>query len=53
MTYENSYEENKKKYFHIAITSGKKPDDLNAAIRYYLSVEESAEDTTETEEVEI
>lgn len=43
-------EENKKKYFHIAITSGKNPDDLNAAIRYYLSVEESTEDTTETEE---
>ena len=30
-------EENKKKYFHLAITSGKKPEDLNEAIRYYTT----------------
>lgn len=30
-------EENKKKYYHIAITSGKRPEDLNEAIQYYLS----------------
>lgn len=30
-------EENKKKYYHIAITSGKNPADLNEAIKYYLS----------------
>ena len=29
-------EENKKKYYHISITSGKKPEDLNEAISYYL-----------------
>lgn len=30
-------EENKKKYYHIAITSGKNPADLNEAIQFYLS----------------
>ena len=30
-------EENKKKYFHIAITSGKNPDELNEAIQFYLN----------------
>ena len=30
-------EENKKKYYHIAITSGKNPADLNEAIQYYLN----------------
>lgn len=30
-------EENKKKYYHIAITSGKNPLDLNEAIQYYLN----------------
>lgn len=29
-------EENKKKYYHISITSGEKPEDLNEAISYYL-----------------
>lgn len=39
-------EENKKKYFHIAITSGKKPEDLNDAIRYYTidALETQADD---------
>ena len=41
-------EENKKKYYHIAITSGKKPEDLNAAIQHYLA--ENAESTEEDEE---
>ncbi len=41
-------EENKKKYFHIAITSGKNPDELNEAIQFYLNensiaAEENAE----------
>lgn len=30
-------EENKKKYYHLAITSGKSPEDLNRAIAYYLN----------------
>lgn len=30
-------EKNKKKYYHIAITSGKNPLDLNEAIQYYLN----------------
>lgn len=30
-------EENKKKYYHISITSGKSPADLNEAIQYYLN----------------
>jgi len=30
-------EENKKKYYHLAISSGKHPEDLNAAIEYYLA----------------
>ena len=30
-------EENKKKYYHIAITSGKNPADLNEAIQFYLN----------------
>lgn len=30
-------EENKKKYYHVAITSGKNPADLNEAIQFYLS----------------
>lgn len=29
--------ENKKLYYHIAITSGKKPADLNQAIEYYMN----------------
>lgn len=28
-------EENKKKYFHIAVTSGKSPEEINDAIKYY------------------
>jgi len=34
-------EENKKKYYHIAIASGKRPEDLNAAIEYYLKENEA------------
>ena len=30
-------EENKKKYYHIAITSGKQPEELNEAIQYFLN----------------
>ena len=30
-------EENKKKYYHVAITSGKNPEDLNEAIQFYLN----------------
>lgn len=30
-------EENKKKYYHISITSGKSPEDMNAAIEYFLN----------------
>ncbi len=30
-------EENKKKYYHISITSGKDPQDLNEAIEYFLN----------------
>lgn len=30
-------EENKKRYYHVAIASGKSPKDLNEAIEYYLS----------------
>ena len=30
-------EENKKKYYHIAIASGKNPTDLNEAIQFYLT----------------
>ena len=38
-------EENKKKYYHIAITSGKNPDDLNDAIQYFLhEADEAADD---------
>ncbi len=48
-------DENKKKYFHIAITSGKHPDELNAAIEFYLnenSIAEKVEDEKEAEEAE-
>ena len=30
-------EENKKKYYHISITSGKSPEDMNAAIEYFMN----------------
>lgn len=30
-------EENKKRYYHLAITAGKSPKDLNEAIEYFLS----------------
>lgn len=30
-------EENRKKYYHISITSGRHPEDLDAAIDYYLN----------------
>ena len=30
-------DENKKKYYHIAITSGKHPEELNEAIQFYLN----------------
>ena len=30
-------ESNKKIYYHIAITSGKKPEDLNDAVKYFLN----------------
>ena len=39
-------EENKKKYYHIAITSGKSPEDLNEAIQYYLSEKEDSSEET-------
>lgn len=44
-------EENRKKYFHLSITSGKKPEDLRASIEYYLQENEAeeTEDKTETE----
>lgn len=31
-------EENKRKYFHLAVSSGKNPEDLKQAIEYYLAV---------------
>lgn len=43
-------EENKKKYFHIAITSGRHPDELNAAIEFFLNENSIAETEDETEE---
>ena len=33
--------ENQKKYYHIAITSGKRPEELNAAIKYYMSEQQA------------
>ena len=30
-------EENKKKYYHVAITSGENPEDLNEAIQFFLN----------------
>ena len=42
-------EENKKKYYHLAITSGKSPKDLNAAIAYYLNELEEEEEDEEDE----
>ena len=30
-------DENKKKYYHIAITSGRHPEELNEAIQFYLN----------------
>lgn len=43
-------EENKKKYFRIAITSGRHPDELNAAIEFFLNENSIAETEDETEE---
>lgn len=43
-------EENKKKYYHIAIASGYKPEQLNNAIEHYMHEQESEEDTDEAEE---
>ncbi len=37
---------NKEKYYHIAITSGKRSDDLNAAIRYFLNEADQCDDET-------
>lgn len=36
-----SDEENKKRYYHLSITSGKKPKDLDQAIEYFLSENQS------------
>lgn len=42
-------EENKKKYFHISVASGRKPDDIKEAIEYYLKAqdEEKSDSTSE------
>ena len=42
-----SEEENKKKYYHIAIMSGEKPEDLNEAIQFYLSEQNIPSNETE------
>ncbi len=44
-------EEKREKYFHIAITNGKNPDDLKAAIEYYLK-EKDEFSTKESEDIE-
>jgi len=40
-------EENKRKYYHLAITAGTPPEKLNRAIKYYLSEVNMDEDETE------
>ena len=44
-------EENKKKYYHIAITSGKNPEELNKAIEFFLN-ENKTEDAYAVESEE-
>ena len=38
-------EENKKKYYHISITSGKRPEEMNEALKYYLSEQNIASES--------
>ena len=40
-------EENKEKYFHLAITNGEPPENLNRAIEYYLSQKAELKETEE------
>ena len=41
--------ENKEKYFHIAISNGKNPQELKQAIAYYLTAQSAAENGGEAE----
>ena len=43
-------EENKQKYYHVALTSGETPERLNQAIKFYLSEKEKTEEEEEDEE---
>ena len=40
-------EESKKKYYHLSLTAGKKPEELNEAIRYFLSEQNIPSDEEE------
>ncbi len=42
-------EENKKKYYHLSITAGRSPQELNQVIAYYLSEKENTKPSDEEE----
>ena len=43
-------EENKQKYYHVALTSGETPERINQAVAFYLSEKEKTEEEEEDEE---